>query len=284
MKNRTVIGIICMVLAVVMTFVIAPIVNRITSDTAEVVRLSEDVGRGTQITEEHLETATVKSDTLPAGVIKDAGGIIGKYATSDLYTGDYLTEQKISGEANSAEDVLASLDGTKVAVSVTIQNFAAGLSGKLENGDVISFVIVDSDNDKSSIPAELKYVRVITATTGGGIDKDSIVKNEDGSYEIPTTITVLVNTTQAKLLAMYEDEYTIRAALVYRGTAENSQKFLDAQDEYFVEHPEKEESEVASDAPNDGKVNDNDPIKKANDIINGNADYYDVEAEVSGDE
>lgn len=284
MKNRTVIGIICMVLAVVMTFVIAPIVNRITSDTAEVVRLSEDVGRGTQITEEHLEMATVKSDTLPAGVINDAGSIIGKYATSDLYAGDYLTEQKLSGEANGAEDVLASLDGTKVAVSVTIQNFAAGLSGKLENGDVISFVIVDSDNNKSTIPAELKYVRVITATTGGGIDKDSIVKNEDGSYEIPTTITVLVNTTQAKLLAMYEDEYTIRTALVYRGTTENCKKFLDAQDEYFAKNPEKEESEVASDAPTDEKANDNDPIKKANDIINGNAGYYDVEAEVSGNE
>ena len=39
MKNRTIIGIICMVLAVVITFAAAPLVNRLTSDTTTVVRL-----------------------------------------------------------------------------------------------------------------------------------------------------------------------------------------------------------------------------------------------------
>lgn len=54
MKNRTIIGIVCMILAVAMTFAIAPVVNRLTSDTTTVVRLKQEVGRGTKITEDQV--------------------------------------------------------------------------------------------------------------------------------------------------------------------------------------------------------------------------------------
>ena len=62
MKNGTIIGIVCMILAVAMTFAIAPVVNRLTSDTTTVVRLKQEVGRGTKITEDQVETVKVKTD------------------------------------------------------------------------------------------------------------------------------------------------------------------------------------------------------------------------------
>ena len=271
MKNRTVIGVICMVVAVAVTFLIAPLVNKLSMDTNEVIRLSQDVKQGVQITAEHLEVAKVKTDSIPEGTLNDPREIIGKYASSMLYAGDYLTAAKLTGEANTASDVFASLDGRNVAISVTIDTFAAGLSGKLENGDISSMIVVDKTAGKAFIPGALKYMKVITTTTSGGIDQDSIVKNEDGSYEIPSTVTLLANTEQAKLLAKYETDTTLTVALVYRGTAENAQKFLDKQDEYFAD-PEKE---------NNGEVDtsvsgENDIIKKANDIINGKVGYYDV--------
>lgn len=275
MKNRTVIGVICMVLAVVITFAVAPLVNRLTSGMSEVVRLSTDVKQGVQITAEHLETVKVKSDTIPEGAVTDPKEIIGKYASSTLYAGDYLTDAKLTGEANTASDVLASLDGSKVAVSVTIDTFAAGLSGKLENGDIISLIVMEENTGKASIPGALRYMKVITTTTAGGIDQDSIVKNEDGSYEIPSTVTLLANTEQAKLLAKYESDTTMSVALVYRGTPENAKKFLDKQDEYFLNPAPKadEETDESRETENDGN---DDIIQNANDIINGNADYYDV--------
>ena len=113
-----------MVLAVVITFAIAPLVNRLTSDTSTVIRLAEDIKRGAQITEAQIESVKVKTDTIPAGTIKNSTEVIGKYAASDLYAGDYFTAAKISGESNTADDVFASLDGSKVAVSVTIDTFA----------------------------------------------------------------------------------------------------------------------------------------------------------------
>jgi pilus assembly protein CpaB len=233
MKNRTAIGILCILLAVAVTFGIAPVVNRLTSDTTSVIRLSADVKQGNQITDDQIETVEVKTDTLPAGVIMQKSEVVGKYAASNLYVGDYFTASKLTDEANTAEDMFASLNGSKVAISITIDTFAAGLSGKLQNGDVISIIVTDKDTGKTTIPAELKYVKVITTTTAGGIDKDSVVKNDDGSYELPSTITVLACTEQAKLLAKYEANSTMQAALVYRGDSATAQKFLDAQDEYL---------------------------------------------------
>lgn len=282
MKNRTIIGVICMVLDVVMTFAVAPLVNKLTSDTTEVVRLNTDIKQGSQISAEQLETVKVKKDTLPSGIVTNKSDIIGKYASSQLYTGDYLTETKLSGDSNTASDVLASLDGSKVAVSVTIDTFAAGLSGKLQNGDIISLIIVDKNSGKASIPGELKYMKVITTTTAGGIDQDSIVKNEDGSYEIPSTITVLANTEQAKLLAKYEGDTDMTAALVYRGTVENAKKFLDKQDEFCGGDSESDGGE--DDALNTDNTEGDDIIKQANDIINGNAEHFDVNEAVKGNE
>ena len=68
MKNRTIIGIVCMILSVAMTFAIAPVVNRLTSDTTTVVRLKQEVGRGTKITEDQVETVKVKTDRIPITV------------------------------------------------------------------------------------------------------------------------------------------------------------------------------------------------------------------------
>ena len=277
MKNRTVIGIICMILAIVTTFLVAPIVTRLSTDTVSVPRLSANVTRGAKITETCIEVVSVKKDTLPGGVITDAKNIVGLYASTNLFAGDYLSTAKLSFNSNTADDAFSSLNGNKYAMSFTIDSFAAGLSGKLQNGDIISLVVVDKNSGKSTMPGEFKYVKVITTTTGGGVDQDKIVTNEDGSYTPPSTVTLLVNATQAKLLAEYE-ETTINCVLVYRGSEENAQKFLDKQDEFFSKTTSQEET----DADNSGDAGEkNDVVKQANDIINGNADYYDVNKAVS---
>ena len=277
MKNRTVIGIICMILAIATTFLVAPIVTRLSTDTVSVPRLSANVTRGAKITESCIEVVSVKKDTLPGGVITDAKNIVGLYASTNLFAGDYLSTAKLSFNSNTADDAFSSLNGNKYAMSFTIDSFAAGLSGKLQNGDIISLVVVDKNSGKSMMPGEFKYVKVITTTTGGGVDQDKIVTNEDGSYTPPSTVTLLVNATQAKLLAEYE-ETTINCVLVYRGSEENAQKFLDKQDEFFSKTTSQEETG----ADNSGDAGEkNDVVQQANDIINGNADYYDVNKAVS---
>jgi len=235
LKNRTVLGLICIILAVITVFVVSPIVNRMSNGETAVLRLAQDVKQGTKITAKQIESVNVKGSTVPKNILKDKKDIVGKYAASDLYAGDYFTKYKLSGEANTADDVFSGLDGTKVAVSFTIDSFAAGLSGKLYNGDIISILIYDKEIDKEAafIPPELRYVKVITTTTDGGIDKDAVKEKEDGTTDLPSTVTVLVNTTQAKLIAKYEGEAIMQAALVYHGNKDKAQQFIDKQDAYF---------------------------------------------------
>ena len=233
MKKRTIIGIICMVLAVATTFLVAPVVNNLTSATSTVIRLAKDVKQGASITDADIEEVKVKTNTLPHGVLIKKTDVIGKYATSNLFVGDYFTKAKISGDSNTANDVLSTLNGSKMAVSITIDTLAAGLSAKLQNGDIVSIIVTPKNATESTIPGELKFVKVITTTTAGGIDKDAVVKNDDGSYELPSTITLLVNEKQAKLLAQYEISADMQAALVYRGDKETANKFLDKQEKFF---------------------------------------------------
>lgn len=280
MKNRTIIGILCIVIAVAITFLVAPLINKAASGQTEVLRLKADVRQGTQITKDRIETVKINKGAVSAGTLTKPGEVVGKYAASDLYAGDCIKKAKLTDNANTASDVLAALDGTKVAVSVTIDSFAAGLSGKLQNGDVVSLIVVDK-NSNATIPGEFKYVKVITTTTAGGIDQDSVVKNEDGSYEIPSTITVLVNNTQAKLLARYESDYTVQVALVYRGATETAAKFLAKQEEFFTANPEGTAASATAPAAENAGRTGNGTIEQANDIIGGRADYYDVNEAVS---
>lgn len=90
-SSRTVIGVVCIVLALLITFGVAPLVNRFTDQKVDIVRLKADVQRGQIITADHLEIVNVGSYNLPNNVIKDGNAVVGKYAATDLYAGDYLS-------------------------------------------------------------------------------------------------------------------------------------------------------------------------------------------------
>ena len=239
MKNRTIIGIICLILAILVTFVVAPLINRLAEDTEEVVIILQDMKQGAQITEDMVELSSFPKDKIPAGAIRETKDVLGKYAASNLYAGDCMTQAKITADGNTAEDVFATLDGSKVAISVTVDSIAAAVSGKLQNGDIITFFITEQDADKAIQPGALTYLQVVTTTTSDGIDQDAIVENEDGSFSLPSTVTVLANAEQAKLLASYEGNASIHVAFVYRGDKETTDKFLAAQDAYFEKKEEK---------------------------------------------
>ena len=120
---------------------------------------------------------------MPQGVYVNTADVIGKYASSTLYAGDILTKAKLTKDANSADDVFATLDGSKVAVSVTIDTFAAGLSGKLQNGDIISLIVVDKNAGTFHVLAYLLYARLCGR---------NFISNH-GLYRRPVRIYILSN-------------------------------------------------------------------------------------------
>ena len=268
MKNRTIIGIVCIVLALVVTFAVAPLVNKLSDSRTDIVRLKNDIVQGHMIQESDIEIVTVGSTGLPTNIITKKEATVGKFAACDLKANTDLLQSMVSDKSDRADDVFHTLDGKKQAIRITISSFAGGLSGKLENGDIVSLVIFENETNEATIPGGLTYVKVITTTTAEGFDKDELTPNEDGTYELPTTLTLLVNPTQAKMLVEYENRGVIHADLVYRGDSKTAQKFLDAQDLYFELLAEKEDEETTE--PDENKPSGgNNIIQDANDIIWG---------------
>lgn len=232
MKNRTLIGIICIIVAVAITFGVSPMINKMTEGKTEIVSFSKDISKGSQISEEDIAVIKMAKSNLPEKAIKDKSQVIGKFANSDLYKGDVATPAKLADDANAADNILSALSKDKVAMSVTISSFAGGLSGKLQNGDIVSICVTNKAGE-TEVPPELKYVRVITTTTSGGVDENEVVPNEDGTFDLPTTVTVLVSVKQATILANFEKNATMHIALVYRGDEKTASKFVETQDKYL---------------------------------------------------
>ncbi len=76
MKNRTAIGIVCIILAVAVTFVVSPLVNKVSDKKTQVVRFANDVSHGTEIKDSDVEVVKISTSSLPAKVIKDKTAVV----------------------------------------------------------------------------------------------------------------------------------------------------------------------------------------------------------------
>ena len=234
-RNRTVIGVLCILLALIICFGVTPMFSRSASEKAEIVRVTADIKEGDEITAEMVQTVEVGAYNLPSGIMTEKDEVIGKYATADLKVGDYILASKLSNEPAAENAYLYNLDGSKQAISVTIKSFATGLSGKLKSGDIVSIIVADyQEKGETVIPAELQYVEVISVTASSGYDANTGEATLD-EKELPSTVTLLVTTEQAKVLAELEQESELHVVLVYRGTPENAAKFIEAQDALIKE-------------------------------------------------
>lgn len=243
-RNRTVIGVLCILLALIICFGVTPLFSRSASEKTEIVRVTKDIKEGDEITAEMVQTVEVGAYNLPQNLMTDKKEVVGKYATADLAAGDYILSSKLSAVPAAENAYLYNLDGKKQAISVTIKSFAVGLSGKLESGDIVTVIVADyQGKGETAIPPELQYVEVISVTASSGYDANTgeVVDEK----ELPSTVTLLVTTEQAKVLAELEQDSELHLALVYRGTPENAAKFIAAQDALIEElyaEPEPENS------------------------------------------
>ena len=241
-RNRTVIGVLCILLALIICFGVTPLFSRSASEKTEIVRVTMDIKEGDEITAEMVQTVEVGAYNLPQNLMTDKKEVVGKYATADLAAGDYILSSKLSAVPAAENAYLYNLDGTKQAISVTIKSFAVGLSGKLESGDIVTVIVADyQGKGETAIPPELQYVEVISVTASSGYDANTgeVVDEK----ELPSTVTLLVTTEQAKVLAELEQDSELHLALVYRGTPENAAKFIAAQDAMIEELYAKPEPE-----------------------------------------
>lgn len=233
LKNRTVLGGLCIVLSLFICFALTPLFNQSVTRKATIVRVVRDIKSGDPITKEMVQNVEVGGYNLPENVIRQSETAIGKYATADLLPGDYILTEKVADTSAFENAYLYSLNGDKRAISVSLKSLAQGLSGKLISGDIVSVIAPDYRKQGSTvIPPELTYVEVIGVTASTGYDTDTGERSENNADErqLPATVTLLVSPEQAKILADLEADGKLHLTLVYRGPQEDAARFTQLQD------------------------------------------------------
>lgn len=224
LKNRIFLSILCIVIAACVSFLLLPRFYEEKSATVMVLRASEDIPAGTEITDKYLANVEVGGYGLPQGFINDKALIVGKIAQTDIAKGDYFFPQKL-GEfvVNELFDRVAG--NNQRLVTISVPNIAAGLSSHLQNGDIVTVAVFlerASDGQDSSpqviLYPELKGLEVYSVENARTQDTAEVRKQLSDSQSstgdpIPKAVTLIVTEAQAKRLI--EAEYTGKLHLIF---------------------------------------------------------------------
>lgn len=232
-NNRFVFGIISLVLAAIIAFIAIPTTISKTNGKTEIVRISQPVLKGAQITDKDVELVEVGGYNLPANIARVKEDVVGKYAAADLADGDYVLASKVSFTPITSDIQLSSIPSGKVAISLTVKTLASGLSDKLQPGDVIRvYHFLDAAED---IP-ELQFVKVLSVTDSKGVNVDNTQEpTEDEEKRQSATITVLASPEQAKIITGLENDGACHVALIARNNDKLAEELLAKQDEALLE-------------------------------------------------
>lgn len=243
LKNRIILGLICIVVSLLICFGITPMFNDALKSKVTLVRVTKEIRTGEQITDKMVTSVEAVGYNLPSNVIYKIEEVVGKYANADLYKGDYILKSKLSDTPMLRNAYLNKLNGENRAISVSIKSFASGLSGKLEAGDIVSLIAADVGSQRETfVYPELQYVEIIATTGSSGSDQNVQERGNGEEEELASTITVLASPEQSRLLAELEQTGKLHAALVFRGESTQAQKFLDEQASVLKElYPEETE-------------------------------------------
>jgi pilus assembly protein CpaB len=239
-KHRTAIGIVCLASALIIGFILVPLVTNVTGATTFVIRAKQEIPAGTQITTSMLERVRVGRQNLPSNVETNEANVVNKYTTVDISAEDMITTSKLSSSGG-----IYNLQDGQYLMSVPVKNLADGLSGMLQGGDIVTVffppetenVVAGSGTQSANTPPELQYVEVaaVTASNGADTDANTVKKQASGSNNsLPATVTLLVNARQAQILAS-EENNTVYLALACHGGGNRAQELLQKQADYFIE-------------------------------------------------
>lgn len=254
LNNRFIFGILSLVLAAVIAFVALPTIARQTNGKMEIVRITQPVLKGEQVTKENAEVVEVGGYNLPTNVAHSLEDVEGLYVTADLAAGDYILTSKVSSVPVSSDAALNDIPSGKVAISLTVKTLASGLSDKLQPNDIVR--IYHFLETAEEVP-ELRFVKVLSVTDSDGINVDNTKEpTEDEEPQQSATITVLASPEQARIITELENDGVAHVALISRNNDQLAEDLLAEQDKtlqeiYFPETLTEDGGNEGTDATGD---------------------------------
>lgn len=235
LKNKFVIGTLCILLALAFSFVALPALMGVSeSETVSVLRMKQNVTTGTQITADMLETVKVP-ESLVENALDDAASAVGQYAAADLYAGDYLTAEKLATTLAEQNLFSAGEAKGKTVISITLPSLASGVSGRLLPGDIVTVIAIpqgtvnqtlgvdpedttETTTSGAYIDPTLEYIEVCMVTTSDGADASVEAQpDEETTNTLPVTVSFYATEEQALKLVELEQTGTIHLAFIARG-------------------------------------------------------------------
>ena len=227
LKNKLFISTACLVLAAVLSFVLLPKMYEDKTATANVVVLNQTVDEGTEITENLLTIAEVGTLGLSEAVATDKEQVIGMVATSTIYKGEYLTQNRLV----TADEYKKSASGAVLAdgqflLALKIPSTSSGLAGQLR-GDALVDVYTTVEDENGAIKTEkvlsqISVKHVLNSRLESLDDLDESMTEETDSVKddadyTPVYIVVTVDETQAKTLIALEKAENFHLTLTRAG-------------------------------------------------------------------
>ncbi len=245
-KTRVIIGIACLALAAVITFVGIPVAVNLTTSKVPVLMTTKNIGRGEQITDSNSSIVMLGRDNLPNTVIS-AMPSDGKplYADMEISANNFVTKENTTDVKQSIESLTNLPDG-KVAISFTFNGVAASFDNQFQAGDIVQFLCYYSPDSVYAVTGKttekgvglvesnkmLQYVKLHSVNNEFG----SEVKNSQKDEVKYTNATVIVTQKQAEEIVRLEHEGLIHLTLIYRydgSSVDKTNSYIAAQDAYL---------------------------------------------------
>ena len=215
-KSKVFLGVICLILAAVLSFLVLPSFYASKSDTTYTVKLAEDISAGTEITGDMLVLTEVGAYGLPGSVIREKADAIGKVALEPLYAGEYLTDVRlITAEEYQALEAerTKGLENGACLVASQFPGASAGVASVLRAGHIVDvYECVENEDDTVSVQKVLSsmYIYdVLNADLQSLSDLDAklqeAVVEEDTDYDFePAFVVFRCTEEQAQTLIRLE--------------------------------------------------------------------------------
>lgn len=233
-KTRLWVGIACIVLSAIISFIALPFAIKSAADTEKVLVAKTDIFKGDRFTNDNCEFVSMGKVNMPVEAVRDAKEIDKMYASMTISKGGLILKTNLT-ESTGEGYSLTNLPKGKVAITVSLKGVSSTFANQLRPGDIVQVntyqMGTTSDGRKVSRVVKnpmFQYLELYTLNTdsGGTINKPS----GDAKYSIATLI---VTPEQAAELIRLEYEGGIYLTLIYRGERQIVDEYVAKQDEFL---------------------------------------------------
>lgn len=222
-RSRILIGTVSLVLALLLSFVVAPMFEESKTEVGSAFRYKDDLRKGAILTEENLEKVEIGYYGQSDDIKLENSDVFGKTLVYDVRKGEFATKRAVSDDGGGPDEYLSELQSGENAIGLTVINQARAVADKLRSGDIVTIITTKEveNNIKATVAIELEAVEVLAVTNKERTDVET--------GEVKEISVVLIKTqheAQVSRLAEAEAMGTAHLALVYRGDDETRKSAL----------------------------------------------------------